>query len=463
MNPIWNANDLSLALNQEINFQANQPRLSSLLVTPNDFFIALQGQKDGHDYIQDALSKSAIFAIARRIPENVTEENIHKIVLVEDPYQALLQLAKYRRNQSKAKFIAITGSCGKTSTKSMLAAILGHFHSVSATYGNFNNHLGLPLTLASIDLQSQYVVTEIGMNNKGEIKPLAQMVRPDIAIVTNVMPAHIGNFIDIAQIAKEKGDIFQGPIDNAYAIIHQNKDTPELFDILKKTALNNGVKHILTFGQEPGDATLLEYQLINKHLARLKINIGAAIYEIKTKLVGKHNAYNILATILACSCFDLNIEKVISFIENYDLLDGRGKLFTVHNFGKSFEIIDDAYNANPGSIKAALSNFGNITSGQIIAILGDMLELGSGSIKYHQDLKTDVESCGLNKLITVGPLMKNLYAVVESVEKYHFPDYQELIEQLPHLINNNDLILLKSSKGANLAKVVEFIKNPTKK
>ena len=366
MTPIWNSTDLSLALNQEISFEGQIPRTSSANVRNNDFFIAVKDNRDGHDFIKDALKNGASFVLASKIPKDLTPSEEAKIVLVEDTYEALLNLAKYRRNQSKAKFIAITGSSGKTSTKVKMDYVLSYFVKTFASEASFNNHFGVPLTLASVPVDCEYVIAEIGMNQKGEIRPLAQIVKPDIAIITSILPAQIGNFKSLEEIAEEKGQVFQCPLQNSFAIINRADDA--IFDILKKSAIRHGVKTILTFGEKGCDSNLLKYELINKKLAAIKINLGGVIYEFKTSFIGKHNAFNIIAIILTACCLDVNIDKVIDLIEKCEPIEGRGKIMEVEKFSKRFEIIDDSYNANPGSVKASLEHLGSIQSGQKVVI-----------------------------------------------------------------------------------------------
>jgi UDP-N-acetylmuramoyl-tripeptide--D-alanyl-D-alanine ligase len=221
--------------------------------------------------------------------------------------------------------------------------------------------------------------------------------------------------------------VFQCPLQNSFAII--NKADEAIFDILKKSATRHGVKTILTFGEKGCDSNLLKYELINKRLAAIKINLGGVIYEFKTSFIGKHNALNIISIILTACCLDVNIDKVVDLIEKCEPIDGRGKITEVEKFSKKFEIIDDSYNANPGSMKSSLENLGSIQSGQKVVILGDMLELGTDSAKYHRDLLEALQSANIYKFIAVGELMKNLYDLVTGVEKHYFADYQELNEK----------------------------------
>jgi UDP-N-acetylmuramoyl-tripeptide--D-alanyl-D-alanine ligase len=460
MTPKWNKKDLSLVLNQEINFEANDIQFNSKEVKAGDLFIALKGNTDGHNYIKDALNNGANFAVATYKPDGLSGSDLEKIILVDDTYQTLLDLANFRRKQSTATFIAITGSCGKTSTKHHLANILSNFGNTFASKASFNNHLGVPLTIASIPPDCKYVVTEVGTNNAGEIKPLAQLIKPDIAIITGVLPSHIGNFGSLKEIAHEKGQIFQGLINQSSTAIINKGDNAEIFQILKQSAALSGIKNIITFGDElSSDCALLDYQLINNNSARLKFKIGGMMHECQTHLIGKHNAINLLSIVLVSCCLDLNLEKVMSLIEKCEPIDGRGKVLPINKFDTHFELIDDSYNANPGSVKAALENLASLDSNQKVAILSDMRELGGDEIKYHLDIEPYLKTAGVYKFVAVGELMKHLYDKVDGVEKYYFADFQALIDQISSIIKNKDLILFKGSNGTKLHKVVEYLKN----
>jgi UDP-N-acetylmuramoyl-tripeptide--D-alanyl-D-alanine ligase len=455
----WTKQDLSAALDQTIDFEGNAPEFNSKNIEAGDFFIALKGKTDGHLYIKDALNDGASFAIATHIPKNLSESEAKKIILVDDTYQALLSLANFRRKQSIAKFIAITGSSGKTSTKEHLAKILSNFAKTFTSKNSFNNHIGVPLTLASIPLDSEYVVIEIGMNHGGEIKPLAQLVKPDIAVVTNVLPSHIGNFKSLNEIAEEKGQIFKGLKENFTAIIHKGNDA-EIFNILKKSAISNNIKNIFTFGADTkNDSAILEYTFLDQTSSLVKFQIGNSTFEYKNNLPGRHNAVNLLAIALVVYSLDLNIEKVIKLFETLQPIGGRGNLLSISKFGVDFTIIDDAYNANPASMKASLENLANIKSKHKVAVLGDMLELGKGAVKYHQELQNALKDSGIYKFIAVGELMKHLYDSVDGIEKHHFKDYDSLNKALHLLIKNDDLILFKSSNGTKLHKLVEYLRS----
>lgn len=458
MKYIWSKEDLSLALNQDIELNGAIVRSNSKEIQAGDIFIALKGGKtDGHNYIEHALNQGANFAIASHIPSKF--KRTEKLIIVEDTYQALLSLAQFRRRQSKAKFISITGSCGKTSTKFYLTQILSKFAKAVCSQASFNNYLGVPLTLVSLPLDAEYVVMEIGTNHLDEIKPLAQMVKADIAIITNVLYAHIGNFSSFHELVYEKAQIFQGTLPNAIGIINKSLDDKAL-DIVKKEAALNGIQKSLYFGEETEtDASVLDYKLLNNSLSQVKIQVGNMILNYTTGVVGKHNAVNFLAIILACMHLELDLDEVLKSFKDLKNIDGRGKLLSITKFDKSFKIIDDAFNANPGSTSAALENFAHFQSEQKVVVLSDMLELGKNSKTFHQNLKPTLIKSGAYKFIAVGGMMKNLYNNIEDIEKHFFQDTSKLLDSIHDLITDGDVLLFKGSKSTNLYQVVDFLKN----
>lgn len=458
MKYIWNKKDLSLALNQDIEFDGGFVRSNSKEIEAGDIFIALTGGKtDGHNYIEHALKQGANIVILSHIPSKLKRSE--KFIIVEDTYQMLLSLAQFRRRQSKAKFISITGSCGKTSTKFYLTQVLSKFAKAVCSPASFNNYLGVPLTLASLPLDAQYVVMEIGTNHLDEIKPLAQMVKADIAIITNILYAHIGNFSSFHELVYEKAQIFQGILPNAIGIINKSLNDKAL-DIVKKEASINGIQKSLYFGEEAeNDASILDYKLINNSLSQVQIQVGNMILNYTTEVIGRHNAVNLLAIILACMHLELDLNEVLMSFKDLKNIDGRGKLLSVTKFEKSFRIIDDAFNANPGSTNAALENFAHFQSEQKVVVLSDMLELGDDSKTFHQNLKPTLIKSGAYKFIAVGKMMKNLYDNIEDIEKHFFQDTIKLLDSIHDLITDGDVLLFKGSKSTNLYQVVDFLRN----
>ncbi len=458
MTIMWSARDLSFALNQIVDFEANKPRFNSKSIEQNDFFIALKGNTDGHNYIHDAFKRGASCAIASYVPQDLPQGYKERLIIVEDTYRALLSLAKYRRQNCSAKFIAITGSSGKTSTKEALAYVLAGFGTTFANEGNFNNHIGVPITLASMPYDAQYVILEVGMNHAGEIKPLAELIKAHISIITNILPAHIGNFNSLEDIAREKSQIIQSSINKTCAIFHQNT-SPEINSIILKATKDAAINTVLTFGQEGANAVLMDYRLIEQDTALIKSSFGGMIYDLKTKLIGKHHALNLLSVILVIYYLDLNLGRAIRFIEKFQPVSGRGQRISVKKFGKEFSVIDDTYNANPGSVEAALENLKHMMSKKKVAVLGDMLELGDREVVYHKDLLGALQQSGIYKFIAIGPLMKNLYNEVQGIEKYYFHHTDELLDNLSAIIDDGDMVLFKASRSLQLSEAVKYLTN----
>jgi UDP-N-acetylmuramoyl-tripeptide--D-alanyl-D-alanine ligase len=456
MKTIWNSRDLSLALGQDVKFTGNDAQFNSKDVELGDFFIAMRGTDDGHEYVKDALDRGASFAIVQYIPQNLDSDK--RLILVDNTYQALLDLAHFRRNQSNAKFIAITGSNGKTSTKINLMRILSNFGKTFASKKSFNNYLGVPIALASLPLDAKYAIIEIGTNHPGEIKPLSQMTKPHVALVTNVTSSHIGNFESIYSLAEEKAQIFQGLTIDAIAIIHKDQDQ-KIFDKLVTSAKLAGAKDILTFGDDPADCAFLNYKLLDHSTATLDFKLGNIIFNFKTGVTGKHQAINLLAIILVASYFEFDIEKIIGLFDNLSLPQGRGQIINLNKFNTKFSIIDDSYNASPASMQAALENLAQIQSAKKVAILADMFELGDYAQDYHLGLKEHLINSGIYKFIAVGPLIKGLYDTIDDkMIKYYFESYEDLIAKIHELIIKNDIILIKGSNGTNMHEVVSFLK-----
>jgi len=454
---IWSKEDLSLALNQDIEFSTGPVRFNSNQVEPGDLFIALKGQKDGHIYLGHALEKKSGIAIIDHIPSGIQKND--RMVVVKDTYQALMALAQFRRKQSKAKFISITGSCGKTSTKFYLSQVLSKFTKTSYSPASFNNYLGILITLASVPLDCEYVIVEVGTNNYGEISSLAQMIKAHVVVILNVLNAHIGNFESFYDLVYEKAQIFKYILPNAVGIVNKMLEHNAL-EIIKKEAALNGISELLYFGESQSNAAILDYTLLKQDLAEVKIQLGDMVLYYKTSVTGQHNARNFLAIILVCMSLELDLEKVLLGLKDLKLMDGRGKISSIKKFNKSFKIIDDAYNSNTGSVEEDLENLFQMQHSQKVIVLSNMLELGQHSIFFHKHLKAFVEKSGAYKFIAVGDMMKNLYDIIDSnIEKHYFPDSYLLQADLYKLINNGDIIIFKGSRETNLYKVVEYLKN----
>ncbi len=383
--------------------------IDSRTINEGDLFIAIKGKTDGHEYVADALAKGAVAAIVEHIPENLNENA--PLLIVKDTMEAMQALGQASRSRTSAKIIAITGSVGKTSTKEMLGRILKEQGQTHYSKGSYNNHLGVPYTLASMHAGTDYGVFEIGMNHAGEITALTKQVQPDIAIITTIAPVHMEFFDSVKDIATAKAEIFQGVKENGTVILPRDN---EFFDYLVKKANLCGIKNILSFGiNETADAKIIEI-IEASNGSKIKAIIKGEEVEYSIKIPGKHQALNSLSVLLAAKCAGADLQKAAVSISKINPAKGRGALEKI-NIGdpdNPVTLIDETYNASPESMKAAFRVMALIDTGRNgrkIAILGDMLELGKKSAQMHADLALPIKAAGIDLVYTCGPLMKNLH------------------------------------------------------
>lgn len=428
-------------------FAGNDFCIDSRLVKKGDIFIALPGATvDSHDFINNALEAGASGVIAKFKPENVKQNS--PLVLVEDVKAALLKLAKYKRDNLAAKFIAVTGSVGKTSTKEMLKLALSAHGKTFATLGNYNNDLGVPICMASIPKDTKYVVLEAGMNNPGEISHLSHLIRPDIAIITTVAPVHLWTFKDVAGIAKEKASIVDGMNQEGIAIINsKSQESIELATYLK----NKGIK-FLSIGLGL-DAEILEQEIIKGEL-HLKAKIFGHFINYKLSHTAQQQITNSLFSLVVCEVLHLSLEKAAQALYHFKPTKGRGEVKRLQS-GKT--LIDDSYNANPASLEAAFENLAGY-EGKKLAIVADMRELGAESVKLHQQLYKPELFQKLDGVVVMGEMMKHFYDLLpKKLQKGHYENVEALKKDLTQFTSEYDVILVKGSKGTGLYKIIENI------
>ncbi|MCC8399766.1 MAG: UDP-N-acetylmuramoyl-tripeptide--D-alanyl-D-alanine ligase [Rickettsia endosymbiont of Platyusa sonomae] len=452
---IWSARDLSNALNIEVHpdIHGGQVQFNSNSVTDGDLFIALKGgANDGHNYALHALERGANAVI---ISQEITGLPDEKVIMVSDTLTALHQMAEYKRQKSQAKFIGVTGSSGKTGTKEAIKTVLNHFGSTFASRGNFNNHLGVPINLASLPDDIEYAVFEMGMNHPGEIRALTKMVRPDISVITTISEAHLEFFQSQLHLVDAKCEIFEGMSKDGIAVI--DLDSPyynRVLQNLKQLSINN----IYSFGTSPyADCSLIsyEYQQITQQV-RLRYSIHNTKIDIKIPLVPEHYARNYTIALQMSAILNLDINVAARQLSKILLMDGRGKLINAKYHGQDYQIICDYYNANPESVKAALLYLKQLSGKKKIAIIGDMLELGDNSIKFHKDLIPAILDSGANRVFLVGNNTQYIYqSLPDEIEKIHFDNVDLLIENLSKLLKGNELILIKGSNSTQLSKIIQ--------
>jgi UDP-N-acetylmuramoyl-tripeptide--D-alanyl-D-alanine ligase len=432
---------------------------------PGDLFVALSDTRDGHDFVGQALELGAAAALVSRIPEGLAIDA--PLLVVPDVLCALEDLGRAARARTRAKVVGVTGSVGKTSTKEMLRVVLGGQGRVHAAEASYNNHWGVPLTLARMPREVDFAVIEIGMNHPGEIAPLARMADLDVALITTIAAAHLEAFADVAGIAVEKAAILDGLRKSGYAVLPLDIETAAI-PIARADAL--GLRK-LTFGQSSSaDFRLLDSKLCDRATV-VHARHGKDALLFKISAAGRHFAMNGLAVLATASGLGLDPAIAICDLGRWSPPAGRGLrepvvMDPVYETG--FELIDDAFNANPASMAAALDvliaaqvqeGVGRLAKGRRIAILGDMLELGPTEADLHRAIARHPGLEALTVIHCVGPRMRALYEALPARQRGHWvSSAAELAVHARSLINAGDVVLVKGSKGVKVSLVVEALR-----
>ncbi len=443
MSALWPVLDLVKATGGVPNGEwcAWRVEIDSRKVQPGDLFVAIKGERvDGHDYVQQAFAAGAIAAVV----EKKLAIGGNQLV-VADTFRALDDLAKYNRARSKAKIIGVTGSVGKTSTKEMLRLALSVHGKTYATSGNYNNHIGTPLNLANLPLDSEYGVFEMGMNHAGEILHLTKMVRPNIALISNVEAVHMEFFASIDEIAKAKGEIFEGLENGGVAII--NADQPYFLNFRSSA---------ITFGADAkADCRLLSYKPTISG-CEVSANIKGEKIDYIIAATGRHWALISLSVLAAVHALGLDVAKSAAALANFSEVEGRGRVVQITAKNGTALLINDSYNASPASMRAAFAKTNEVwqaqgKKGRKIALLGDMLELGEQSPEIHAGLASDLQAQGFDKIYSAGKLMQNLHDELPAdMRGAHVPDAASLGAIVNDVFAKDDVILIKGSHGSKM-------------
>ena len=469
MQELWTLQEIIEATNGVVSGNTKNICISSVSIDTRTIekgalFIALKGENfDAHNFIDQAFNKGADICIVSKEFVNNLSSDDYCLVAVEDTEKALVNLGRYRRENSNAKFIGVTGSVGKTSVKEMLFEALSVHGSTYATKGNLNNHLGTPLSLSRIPKNTKFAVMEMGMSGAREIEFLSNLVQPDISIINNVEAVHLEHFDSIKGIADAKSEIFLGQPENSIAVL--NKDN-QFFDYLLSKAKANNIAEILAFGgDDQSEFCFLSYNNLNNEVT-LENNIDNKIVKYKLGVSGRHQALNSCGVLAIIYALGLDIIKSAKALENYESQSGRGKIITVETDKAKIHIIDDCYNASPVSVKAAIENLLPINEGRVIAILGDMLELGKTSKELHAGLSKIILNSKIDKVYTIGSEMNALYNALPDSKKAsnkHYSNIEEAKEDIYKNINEDDTILVKGSNGMKMRILIDYLleKNKT--
>lgn len=433
--------------------------IDSRSLQPGDAFFAIKGEvMDGHDFATAAIKAGAgVLVVAEgRLPS--LGRLTAPIIVVEDVLVALEKLGVASRTRSQAKIIAVTGSAGKTTTKEALRHVLSAVGKVHASAQSFNNHWGVPLTLARMPDDCDYAVFEIGMNHPDEIRPLVKMVRPHVAIVTMIAAAHLGFFRNLDEIAKAKAEIFEGLEPEGAAVL--NRDDAR-FKLLDKMAHAAGVEHVYGFGENARSTFKLTKCELHADHSDIAARIGGHDLIARIGAPGRHMVQNVLAVLGAAQLVGADLDKVAIALADLSAERGRGKRHVLRHPGGLITLIDESYNANPASMGAAMAllNATPVTGdGRRIAVLGDMLELGDHSAKLHAALADLIVGTGTHTVFLGGPEMRALAeALPDDIKTEYRAGVEELKPVLLAALKPGDVVMIKSSKGIGFAKLVDAL------
>ncbi len=468
MSVLWTAAEAAAATGGRAtsDWQASGVSIDTRNLAEGDLFVALQDVRDGHDFVPQALEKGAAAALVSRVPEGVAPDA--PLLIVKDVLAALNALGRAGRARARARVIGVTGSAGKTSTKEMLRTVLARQGKVHAAEKSYNNHWGVPLTLARLPAEADFAVVEIGMNHPGEIGPLARLARPHVALITTIAAAHLAAFDDLAGIATEKSAIFEGLEPGGTALVNADLDTTPLMIDAARAA---GAR-IETFGQsEDADHRLASVTLSRaRTVCRAEVAGTGLIFKLAT--AGRHFALNAVATLATVGAVGADLALAAQDLVRWQPPQGRG---TLERLGLdpveprlAIDLIDDAFNANPASMAAALEvlaatapvhDVGRIGKGRRIAVLGDMLELGRDEARLHAAI-ADLPAMETVDLVhCAGPRMRHLYDALPEDRQGHWTETAaELAARAHTLIDAGDVLLVKGSKGSKVSLVVDAIR-----
>ncbi len=431
--------------------------IDSRSVRPGDLFVALRGpNRDGHAFAGAALEAGAAAVVLDHLPEDVSVRGPR--LMVADTRDALEALAARARARSAARLVAVTGSVGKTSTKEMLRLALGACGTVHATEGNLNNQWGLPLSLARLPRGARYAVLEMGMNHAGEIAPLSRLAKPDVAVITTVDRVHSAHFDSVDAIADAKAEIFAGLAPRGGAVIHA--DIPQAGRLVE-AAHAAGAGRVLTFGRAAdADARLVNVET-GAGGTRVQAEVDGRSLTWTVGMTGLPAALNSLAAVTAACAAGADPMTASAALADAEPPRGRGRHLRVAVPGGTATLVDDAYNASPASMRAALDTLGRLLptgDGRRVAVLGDMLELGDDAPAHHRDLADALVTAGAAPVFTAGPLMAHLAeALPEGRRGAHADSVDALITALRRGLRPGDVILVKGSAGSRMSAVVDAL------
>ncbi|MGH6976568.1 MAG: UDP-N-acetylmuramoylalanyl-D-glutamyl-2,6-diaminopimelate--D-alanyl-D-alanine ligase, partial [Stellaceae bacterium] len=447
MSVLWTATDAAAATGGTNTgaWSAQGVSIDSRSLLPGDLFVALKGPKyDAHEFVAPAIAKGAAAAMVAKTMTGAAKP----LLVVADTQRGLEDLGRIARTRTVAKVIGVTGSVGKTGTKEALRHALERQGATHASAGSLNNQWGVPLSLARMPRETVYGVFEMGMNHPGEIDALTRLVRPDVAVITTVEPAHLGFFPSVEAIADAKAEIFNGMDARGSAVL--NRDNP-YFDRLVACAKAAGVGRVIDFGAHADAAVHLIDCHLHASASAVTASVLGEIVDYCLALPGRHWVMNSLAVLATVHAAGGDIGTAAAAMATLEPMAGRGLRRKIAVAGGDALLIDESYNASPASMRAAIAVLGAArpeNGGRRVAVLGDMLELGADSARLHAELADPLRDAGIDLVFTVGDAMRALYdALPARLRGAHATTVAAMADAVVHRLKNGDVVMVKGSYG----------------
>jgi len=460
---LWTVQELLAAtggtLHGHITKAMNGISIDSRAIAQGDIFVAIKGDThDGHSFVTKALQAGAGVAIVSQVGDEMKSAGAI-LQVAGDPLRGLENMGRAARSWNKGKSIAVTGSVGKTSTKEMLRVAFAASGETHASTASFNNHWGVPLTLARFPRHAAFGIFEVGMNHPGEITPLVKMVQPHIAIITTIAASHLGHFKSMEEIAEAKAEIFSGIVPGGAAIL--NRDSAH-FDFLRERAKAAGISSIISFGKHEKADVRLKQLALHSTCCCISADVMGEDVTFKLGTPGAHMALNSLSVLAAVRCAGADLARAALALAHAQPAKGRGGQELLSLGKGNVLLLDESYNANPESMTAALqllATAAKARKGRRIAVLGDMLELGQFSVGLHKGLANTLDEAGIDRLYAAGPMMKHLWDAVPEAKRATYAETSAaLLETLLRDLAAGDSVVVKGSLGSKMGPLVEALR-----
>lgn len=431
-------------------FEVSGLSIDTRTLKAGDLFVALKGDnRDGHDFVRAAFEAHAGAALVTHMPEGGSVESWGPLLTVAHTQRGLEDLARAARARSNARILAVTGSAGKTTTKEILALACNALGRTHASAASHNNHWGVPLSLAALPRNAEYGIFEVGMNHFGELRDLVSFVRPHVALVTTIAPAHLEFFGNCEAIADAKSEIFEGLEPGGAALIPS--DSPYAARLVMR-ARQAKVSRIVSFGAH-GDARLLSTAPDGTGM-RVKCDILGVAVDCYVGAPGAHIAQNVVGALAAVALLDGDVLNAAAALRNFTALKGRGARFDANGIC----VIDESYNANPASMAAAMALL-NTVNGRKIAVLGDMLEMGEGGIAHHAALAAPLAANKIDLVFACGAQMQALWDALPASQRGAYAENSAALAPLVlAAVKPGDTVLVKGSNGAKMSAIIEALR-----